>query len=166
MTGYLVDDDEEFATMNDVELSDADEEVPQLVSAPKQKGNQVAQEQDSSSENENSDDEDDSEEEADDDSEEDDSEDEIPTPPPAKIKKKNGMLNGVSKKEDKHKESKQKKKKVQKQQTSGKNVNILQGGVKVEDIRVGQGAAAKPGKKVQVNSIPLEIISKCLVCGF
>lgn len=54
MTGYLVDE-QDFPNLDDAESSDADEEVPQLVAAPKQKGKgQLAQQQDSSSENENS----------------------------------------------------------------------------------------------------------------
>lgn len=96
---------------------------------------------------------DEDDEEVDDDSEEeevDDSDDEV-VEPPAKIAKSNGMQNGVStKKEDKHKEGKQKKQQQQQQQTTEKTAKTLQGGVKIEDIRVGQGAVAKSGKKVQV----------------
>lgn len=157
LTGYLVDDDDEFADMNEPESSDAEEEVPTLVPAPKQKQqkNQAVREADSSSENENSAEEDgsdDDDEEADDDSDEeevDDSDDEAVEPPPAKIQKTNGMPNGVSKKEDKHKDGKQKKQQQQ-QQTQDKSAKILVGGVKAEDLRVGQGPVAKQGKKVTV----------------
>lgn len=156
LTGYLVDDDDEFADMNEPESSDAEEEVPTLVPAPKQKQkNQAVREADSSSENENSAEEDgsdDEDEEADDDSDEeevDDSDDEAMEPPPAKIQKTNGMPNGVSKKEDKHKDSKQKKQ--QQQQTAEKSGKFLVGGVKADDLRVGQGAVAKQGKKVTVS---------------
>lgn len=159
MTGYLVDD-QDFPDMEDVdESSDAEEEIPKLVPIQKQKGKkQVAQEQESSSENENSDQSqgedgsDDDDEEVEDDSGDedvDDSEDEVKEPPQKMAKIPNGTANGISKREDKHKESKQKKQQSPQQPTE-KNVKVLQGGVKIEDLRIGQGAVAKAGKKVQV----------------
>jgi len=155
LTGYLVDD-QEYPDMQDCESSENDEEVPKLVPAPKQKGKlQVAQEQESSSENENSvesqgeDGSDDDDEEADDSEDEEMEESDDDEEPPQKVPKTNGMANGVSKKEDKHKEIKQKKQQQQQQQTTEKS-KVLQGGVKIEDIRIGQGAVAKSGKKVQV----------------
>lgn len=162
LTGYLeVDDD--FPGLDDGESSDADEEVPQLVPATqKQKLKaQVVQEQDSSSENENSAEsqgedgsDDDDDDEVDDDSEEDDdSDEEINEPPPKMAKIPNGT-NGIVKKEDKHKDNKQKKQ----QQPTEKSTKTLQGDVKVEDIRVGQGAVAKNGKKVQVSEIDQRLV--------
>lgn len=161
MTGYLVDD-QDFPDMNDVESSDAEEEVPLLVPAPTKKNSKsqkVVQEAESSSENENSaesqgeEGSDDDDEEADDDSDDEDLEDsdDETAEPPQKVAKTNGVIaNGVSKKEDKHKELKHKKQEKQQQQTTEKTAKVLQGGVKVEDLRLGQGAVAKAGKKVQV----------------
>jgi len=158
LTGYLVDD-QDYPNMGDVESSDNEEEVPTLVPVSKaqKKFKPTVPEQDSSSENENGsdasqgeegsddDDDDDDEEDENDDDDNDDS-DEVEEPAPKKVKQSNGPVqNGVSKKEDKHKENKQKK-----QQLQATTEKILQGGVKIEDIRLGKGQEAKPGKKVQV----------------
>jgi len=142
LTGYLVDD--HYPNMGDVESSDNEEEVPALVLSPKaqKKFKPTAPEQGSSSENENGSDGSHCEEGSDDD----DDSDEVEEPAPKKTKQYNGPLqNGSSKKGDKHKENKYKK-----QQQKAPTERTLQGGVKIEDIRLGKGQEAKPGKKVQV----------------
>lgn len=156
LTGYLVDD-QEYPGMDEGESSDADEEVPMLVPAPKQKGkNRVVQEQEPESSSENSGESeieegsDDGEEEVEDSGEE--SEESIDEPPPKMTKISNGdgkIVNGERKKEEKPKELKQKKQQQQQQPTE-KRVKVLQQNVTIEDLRVGQGTVAKPGKKVQV----------------
>lgn len=151
LTGYLVDEQLYPNIGEEEEVEVDEEEVPQLVpAAPKKKKKLAPPDPDTTSENEQSAE---SAEGSDNDDDEDDSEDEDsdasepPQPPPPKIPKLNGMQNGLSKKKVKDKESKQKKQKQQ-QQTSPKST--LQGGVKIEDLRVGQGPVAKAGKKVQV----------------
>lgn len=97
-----------------------------------------------------------------DDSDEEDSDEEIEGPKPkhAKIEKETKkppqQQNGVQKQngvKDQKKEKKEKENKNQQQQQqksdSGK-MQKLQGGLTVQDLKVGHGAEAKPGKKVQV----------------
>jgi len=153
LTGYLVDD-QEYPNMGDVDSSDAEEEIPQLVPVKSsKKKKQAIQEQESSSENESdgSQDEegsDDDNDEDDDDDDDSDSDDDEPSPKKTKLPP-NGKINGMYKKDDTRHEKyiKQKAKLQTKTSTSEKT---LQGGVKIEDIRLGKGSEAKPGKRVQV----------------
>jgi len=108
---------------------------------------QTADNDDESGEEEEDDEEDDDEDEEDEDSEE-----EQVQAPPAKQqkldphakqngKKQNGLENG-----DKQGDKKQK----QKEKGQDGKIQKLQGGLLVQDLKVGTGAEAKPGKKVQV----------------
>lgn len=115
-------------------------------------------------EEEEEDDEDDDEEEEDDES--DDEEIEQPKAKQPKLDKSEKQQNGVAKqKEQQQPEKKSKKeKKEQKQQQQQQNKQqpqdnkqqkpgaerVLSGGVKVVDIRIGNGPEAKPGKRTQV----------------
>lgn len=101
------------------------------------------------------DEDDDGEEEEDDDDDESD-EEQIVEPPPKKSKHQNGVANGKA--EKKQKDGKKeaaasvkplKPVKEQKPAATGA-IKTLAGGLKIEDIRVGKGPEAKPGKKVQV----------------
>ncbi|KAG5670168.1 hypothetical protein PVAND_000449 [Polypedilum vanderplanki] len=107
-------------------------------------------------------DEDDSEEEDDDDEEDESDEEEEAQPPPkkqaklenkqaTKKEKQNGFANGQEKKEKKDKPKNQEQEKV-KQEKGGATgeAKKLQGGLKIQDLKVGTGAEAKPGKKIQV----------------
>jgi len=139
LTGYLVDD-EDYCGMGEADSSEGEEDIPDLVPA---KG--LEHEDSAESPDEASDD------EADGDSDAEESEEESTKPPPAKIQKMqkmNGMANGQSKRQEKQKESKQKKQKHQ--QTTEKTVKASPSGLKIEDLRVGQGAVAKLGRKIQV----------------
>lgn len=94
------------------------------------------------------DDDDDDEEDDDDDDEEDDSEDEQPKAKVAKIEKKpvkqqnGGVENG--------KASSKELKKEEKSPGQEAKTRTLQGGLVVEDLKVGGGQEAKPGKKIAV----------------
>lgn len=143
LTGYLTDDPD-FADMEEAQSGEEDEEVPMLVPAPKHKSKGRVSKDAEGGDSENSDEEEeegsDEEEELEDDVEEEEAESEDDQPPPAKVAKTNGMGNGVMKKD---KKSKHKKEPVIERKT-------LQAGVKIEEIRLGQGAMAKPHKKVHV----------------
>lgn len=91
------------------------------------------------------DDDDDEEDDDDDDDEEDDSEDEQPKAKVAKVEKKPSKQNGV----ENGKASPKELKKDDKKEEGGKT-RTLQGGLVVEDLKVGGGVEAKPGKKVAV----------------
>lgn len=96
------------------------------------------------------DDDDDDEGDDDDDDEEDDSEDEQPKAKIAKVEKKPSKQNGVENGKASSKELKKEEKSAgQKDEAAGKT-RTLQGGLVVEDLKVGGGAEAKPGKKVAV----------------
>lgn len=90
------------------------------------------------------DDEEDDDEDEDDDDEEDDSEDEQPKAKVAKVEKKAPKQNGV---ENGKASPKEQKKEGQHQEAK---TRTLQGGLVVEDLKVGSGQEAKPGKKVAV----------------
>lgn len=109
---------------------------------------------DSSSGSELDEDEEDGEEEEDDDDDESE-EEQIVEPPPKKSKHQNGIANGKAEKKQKDgkKEAASVKpaKPVKEQKPTVESATkILSGGLKVEEIRVGKGPEAKPGKKVQV----------------
>lgn len=136
------EDDSEFDMENDDDEDDDDE--------------------DAEGEGEEEEDEDDEEDEED---EEDDSEEEEvqqPKAKQAKLEKPEKQQNGVAKQKDnqqaeKKSKKEQKKEKQQqpkaqpqeKQQKAG-GERVLSGGVKVVDLRVGNGPDAKPGKRTQV----------------
>lgn len=182
LTGYLIPNDEfdGYGPEGDDEELDEeeeDEEVPELVPAAAKKLSkkqlelkklleaelQQDDEEDSDFDEEagdaedvdeeEDDDEEDDDEDDDDDSEEDDEEEEIAEPVAKKQKQSNGVANGKAEKVQPKKQE-QPQPKVAQQESKEK---VLQGGVKVEDIRVGKGPEAKPGKKVQV---------RCTCCGF
>lgn len=178
LTGYLIPNDEfdGFGAEGDDEELDEeeqedDEEVPELVPVPTKLSKKQLElkklleaeleqddEEDSDFEeeagddedvDEEDDDEDDDDEEADDDSDDDEEadEEEIAEPVAKKQKQSNGVANG---KAEKVQPKKQEQQKVAQPEPKEK---VLQGGVKVEDIRVGKGPEAKPGKKVQVRYV-------------
>lgn len=93
---------------------------------------------------EDSDDDDDEEDDDDDDDSEDDSEDEQPKAKVAKVEKKPSKQNGLENGKPLSKEQKK-----EGQQQEGKT-RTLQGGLVVEDLKVGNGQEAKPGKKLAV----------------
>lgn len=100
---------------------------------------------------EDSDDDDDDEEDDDDDDDdddEDDSEDEQPKAKVAKLEKKPSKQNGLENGKASSKELK-KEEKGQHQKDESKT-RTLQGGLVVEDLKVGNGPEAKPGKKIAV----------------
>ncbi|XP_055851180.1 46 kDa FK506-binding nuclear protein [Episyrphus balteatus] len=111
-----------------------------------------------SDDDEEEDDEDDDDEEGDDDDddddeEEDESEDEEVQQPKAKqIKLEKPKQNGVESQKKEGKQKKDKKEALQQQQAAQKQKSeqSLAGGVKIEDIRVGNGPEAKTGKRAQV----------------
>lgn len=117
---------------------------------------------DDDDENDDEEGEDDSEEdedEEDDDEDDDDVEDEDDEIPPQKkqklvsTKQQNGLENGkLSHKEQKKEKQQQPQQQKQKNQQGGANIpkKTLQGGVIIEDVKVGAGAEAKGGKKVLV----------------
>lgn len=122
---------------------DSDEEEDDDEDDDEDELNETAEQESGEDEEEDDDDEDDDDEE-----DEDDSDDEAPAPPAKQQKldpkaqqngkqqkQKNGLENGDAKK--------------QKQPETGK-IQKLQGGLQVQDLKVGSGAEAKPGKKVQV----------------
>ena len=106
--------------------------------------------------------EDESEDDSEDDEDEDDESDDEPEPEVTKSKQKQKQNQQVLKqdkqkivngKEAKQEMSKQKKNKPEKQQQNTQQQpkkRIFEGGVQVEDIKVGNGAPAKPGKNVTV----------------
>lgn len=95
------------------------------------------------------DDEEDDDDEDDDDDEEDDSEDEQPKAKVAKVEKKGSKQNGLENGKASPKELKKEEKSAGQNDEGGKT-RTLQGGLVVEDLKVGSGAEAKPGKKVAV----------------
>lgn len=68
--------------------------------------------------------------------------------PQAAKKQKNGVENGQQKK-DKQKEQPKKENQAKPEQAQNA-VKKLQGGLMVQDLKAGNGAEAKPGKKIQV----------------
>lgn len=107
---------------------------------------------DDDDEDDDEDDEDDDEDDDDEDDEDDDEEEVETKLPPTKKQKlnQNGLENGkASSKEQKKEKQKQK---VEEKQANTSNIpkRTLQGGVIVEDLKVGTGAEAKNGKKVLV----------------
>ncbi|XP_053683257.1 39 kDa FK506-binding nuclear protein [Sabethes cyaneus] len=128
------DDDDE----SDEDNSDDSEEDDELNDSKADEGKD---------EEEDSDD-DDEDDEEDDSNEEDDSEDEQPPAAKvAKLEKKPSKQNGI---EQNGKASSKELKKDEKQKQGQPKTRTLQGGLTVEDIAVGSGAEAKPGKKVAV----------------
>lgn len=69
-------------------------------------------------------------------------------------KQKNGLENGQQQKKDKKDKNSQKEqpqaKKENKPQQNDNSIKKLQGGLAYQDLKVGGGAEAKPGKKIQV----------------
>lgn len=98
------------------------------------------------------DDDEDDDDEDDDDDEEDDSEDEQPKAKVAKVDKKAPKQNGVENGKASSKELKKEEKSAGQKEEAGAagKTRTLQGGLVVEDLKVGGGAEAKPGKKVAV----------------
>lgn len=96
------------------------------------------------SDDDDEDDDDEDEDEEDDDDEEDESEDEQPKAKVAKVEKKGSKQNGVENGKASPKELKK-----DGQQLEAKT-RTLQGGLVVEDLKVGGGPEAKPGKKIAV----------------
>lgn len=174
MTGYLVPDEEDFGFGAEDDESELEDETPvaeNLTKKPKKEVAKPAAAEDSddsddsdaimaenglgsdddlegSSVSDLDDDVEDEEEEEDDDESE---EEEIVQPPPKKSKHQNGVANGKAEKKQKDakKETAVKPAKEQKP-VAANTTKILAGGLKIEDIRVGKGPEAKPGKKVQV----------------
>jgi len=180
LTGYLIPDDDDFGDFEDAmddesideeAISDLREKLDagKKKKDPKASKKQVPVEESEEEEDDDSDaeldqtaendeesgeEEEDDEEEEDEDEEEDSDEEQVVAPPAKQQKldphakqngkKQNGLENG-GKKEDK-------KDKKQKQKEKGQEGKIqkLQGGLLVQDLKVGTGAEAKPGKKVQV----------------
>lgn len=95
-------------------------------------------------------DDDDDEEEDDSDDEEDDSEDEQPKAKVAKVEKKPSKQNGVENGKASSKELKKEAGQKDEAGAAAGKTRTLQGGLVVEDLKVGGGAEAKPGKKVAV----------------
>lgn len=124
------DDDDD----DDDDEDDEDEEMDE---------SKVDGEADSDDDEDDDDDDDDDDDEDDDDEE--DSEDEQPKAKVAKVEKKPAKQNGV---ENGKASSKELKKEGQQQQEA--KSRTLQGGLVVEDLRVGNGPEAKPGKKIAV----------------
>lgn len=91
------------------------------------------------------DDDEEDDDEDDDDDDEDDSEDEQPKAKVAKVEKKVSKQNGV---ENGKASTKEQKKEGHQQQEA--KTRTLQGGLVVEDLKVGSGQEAKPGKKLAV----------------
>lgn len=93
------------------------------------------------------DDDDDEDDDEDDEEEDDDDDEEEVKPPKAKKAKQNGLENGnkVS-----PKEKPQQKEKVKDAKGATQKPKTIQGGVVIEDIKVGGGNEVKSGKKVQV----------------
>lgn len=97
---------------------------------------------------------DEDEDDEDDDDEEEDSDEEAEEPPKKQAKTENGhaQKNGKDgKKKDKNEKAQNGEKKPQKEnkQEQGK-IHKLQGGLVAQELKVGNGAEARPGKKVQV----------------
>jgi len=133
LTGYLVDD--QYRTVED---ASSDDEVTQLKMVEKERSRNESS-SDNESQVEDTDDEDVER------SEDDDSESCDVEPRPKKSRVSNGSLNGAKKSDKKHEKNIKQKSKLP---TTGEK--MLQGGVKIEDIRLGRGPEAKFGKKVQV----------------
>lgn len=95
--------------------------------------------------------EDDDEDDDDEEEEDDDSEDEAPAPP-AKQPKLEAQQNGKKQKQNgvENGDKKQKEKEKPKEKSGEGKITKLQGGLTVQDLKVGSGAEAKPGKKIQV----------------
>lgn len=127
------EDDEEDSDDDDDDEDDEDDEDEEMEDSKLEAG------LDSDDEDDDDDDEDD-----DDDDDEDDSEDEQPKAKVAKVEKSASKQNGV---ENGKASSKELKKESQQQESK---TRTLQGGLVVEDLKVGNGPEAKPGKKIAV----------------
>lgn len=178
LTGYLVPSDEDMMGLGDD--SDSDEEVNTVeIPSKKNKQNdknaskqQVIAEQGEDEEDDDEDDSDfdgmngaaevsddeglnDSSEDDDDDDDEDEEEEDAESDeePQTKKLKHSGIENGTAKpaqKEKKKDKPQQQQEKPTQQKQQKPKEKTLQGGIKIEDIRVGKGPEAKPGKKVVV----------------
>lgn len=136
--GAAAEEEEDSDDDDDDDEDDEDEDMDES----KQDG-----EADSDDDDDDDDEEDDDDDDEDDDDEEDESEDEQPKAKVAKVEKKAGKQNGV---ENGKASSKELKKEGQKEQQQESKTRTLQGGLVVEDLRVGNGPEAKPGKKLAV----------------
>ncbi|XP_059611441.1 46 kDa FK506-binding nuclear protein [Phlebotomus argentipes] len=178
LVGYLHPDDPmgDFGDAGDSDVSeeeDEETEVPNLVpiEGKKEKKTKAAKaeaQKDSDDDEDESDDddfemddddiegEDSGEEEQEEDSDEDDeeeSEEELEQPQKKmktdKQQQQNGLENGVAQKKDKKQQKPETKGAKEPQQKAGKKT-VLQGGVMVEELKVGDGPEAKQNKKVVV----------------
>lgn len=170
LSGYLIpeqDDDLDFLEEDDSETEEQTPNVKGKKRKQEKEANEVSAKKINQAEDEDEDDsdfEESGEEDEGDDAEEDgeeeeesSSEEEVTEPKPKQLKldkgKQNGLENGKVVSKEKQKKDKNKKQQQQQQQevkTPKGGERTIQGGVKIEDIRVGNGPEAKPGKKVQV----------------
>lgn len=101
-----------------------------------------------------SDEEDEDDDDEEDDDEEDDSEEEAEEPPKKQQKTENGVAqngkNGHKKEKAQNGEKKPEGKQKEKQKEEQGKVIKMQGGLMAQELKVGNGAEAKPGRKVQV----------------
>lgn len=137
--GAAAEEEEDSDDDDDDDEDDEDEDMDE---------SKVDGEADSDDDDDDDDEEDDDDDDEDDDDEEDESEDEQPKAKVAKVEKKAGKQNGVENGKASSKELKKEGQKEQQQQES--KTRTLQGGLVVEDLRVGNGPEAKPGKKLAV----------------
>jgi FK506-binding nuclear protein len=96
---------------------------------------------------------DDDEEEDDDDEDEDDSDEETAPPPKKQQKTEKPAQNGKADKKNKQKngtENGDAKKQQQKEKPEAGKIIKMQGGLQAQELKIGGGAEARPGKKVQV----------------
>ncbi|CAD7084269.1 unnamed protein product [Hermetia illucens] len=148
------DSDSEQESADDLDLTDGKdlEESPknnkkaknagQLKRKAEDKPIESSDEEDESADEEDDDDDDEDEEDEEDESESEEEEKQQPKKKQPKLdKSKENLVNG--------KAQQPKEKKVQNEKPKG-GEKTLQGGVKIEDIQVGGGQEARPGKKVQV----------------
>lgn len=132
------DDSDDDSDEDDDDEDDDDDDDAELDNSKAGEGEAESDDDD------DDDDDDDEEDDDDDDDEEDDSEDEQPKAKVAKVEKKPAKQNGV---ENGKASSKELKKDAAKEEPK---TRTLQGGLIVEDLKVGHGSEAKPGKKVAV----------------
>ncbi|XP_055523736.1 39 kDa FK506-binding nuclear protein [Wyeomyia smithii] len=128
------DEDDDESDEDDSDDSEDDEEMDDSKASDGKAGQEDSDDDDEDDDDEN-------------DSDEDDSEEEQPAAKVAKLEKKPSKQNGV---EQNGKASSKELKKDEKQKEGQPKTRTLQGGLTVEDIAVGSGAEAKPGKKVAV----------------
>lgn len=148
LSGYIVID--EVGQFDDEDNDDQDEDELVEIKKGKKGGMKNQDEEDDSEDDDEEDDEEELEDNSDGDEEDDDSEDEsedleVEEPVSKQRKLDKPKLNGFDKQPVVNKKAK---KEITKDQTKGEKV--LPGGVKIDDIRIGQGPEAKTGKKVQV----------------